>query len=83
MPKIIKHGDRWPRLEEDWVGRKFTCGNCGCVFEICEGDKFSRSRIPGILTKIINRPDRENGTECNIEMKCPECSNKIGVNWSR
>jgi len=82
MPKIIKHGDRWPRQQEDWVGRTLTCGSCGCVFEICEGDKFSRSQIPGILAKIRNLPDRNSGTECNIEIKCPECSNKISVNWS-
>ena len=53
------------------------------VFEIGEGDQFSRSRIPGILIKILNRPNRNTGNECNIEIKCPECSNQISVNWSR
>lgn len=83
MPKIIKHGNRWPRHQDSWIGKTLTCASCGCVFEICEGDHLSRSRIPGILTKIRNRPDKKSGDECNIEINCPECSNKISVNWSQ
>jgi rubredoxin len=82
MPKIIKHGDRWPQHRDDWVGKTLTCASCGCVFEIGEGDRLSRSRIPGMLTRIRNAPDKRIGTEVNITIRCPECSNKVSVNWS-
>ena len=83
MPKIIKHGDRWPRHQQDWIGKRLSCANCGCVFEICEGDVLSRSRIPGMLTQEPDSPEWRSDEECNIEIKCPECSNKVCVNWSR
>jgi hypothetical protein len=83
MPKIIKHGDRWPQHQQDWIGKRLTCGNCGCLFEILEGDEFSWSRIPGILKKKPDSPDRKLGEECTIEIKCPECSSKVCVNWNR
>ena len=82
MPKIIKHGDRWPQHQDDWVGRTLTCASCGCVFEIADGDRLSRSRIPGMLTRIRGVPDKRIGTEINIAIRCPECSNKVSVNWS-
>jgi rubredoxin len=82
MPKIIKHGDRWPQHRDDWVGKRLTCASCGCVFEIVEGDRLSRTEIPGMLTKIRDVPDKRIGTEINIAIPCPECSNKVSVNWS-
>lgn len=82
MPKIIRHGDRWPRHRPDWNGKRLTCASCGCVFEIGEKDRLNRSRIPGILTKVRGAPDKEAGTEINITVRCPECSNQVSVNWS-
>jgi hypothetical protein len=82
MPKIIKHGDRWPQQRDDWAGKTLTCASCGCVFVINDGDRLSRSRIPGMLTRIRNAPDKRIGTEVNITIRCPECSNKVSVNWS-
>jgi DNA-directed RNA polymerase subunit RPC12/RpoP len=82
MPRIISHGDRWPRHLDDWVGKTLTCASCGCVFEISEGDRLSRSPIPGMLTKIRGVLDKRIGTETNIAIRCPECSNRVSVNWS-
>ncbi len=83
MPKLIKHGDRWPRHKDDWVGTRLTCASCGCVFEIDESDHLSRTRIPGMLTRIRGIPDQRIGTETNISISCPECSNMVSINWSR
>lgn len=81
MPKIIKHGERWPRHQEGWVGKTLTCASCGCIFELEEGDQLSRSRIPGMLTRIRGAPERGDGTGLNISTRCPECSNRVSVNW--
>lgn len=57
MPKIITPGarDRWP------VGATLTCSECGCVWEIEAGDRFT----------VSHGDKREPGRA--VSASCPSC----------
>ncbi len=62
MTKIIKHGSKltW------YVGKKISCVNCDCLFEVEAGDK------------VTPYSDQRDGS--GVKIDCPQCSRTTWIN---